>query len=576
MVKVKLWLWVVIAAFAFFLAGVVLGSPVQADQPPITITLNDQMLELSESPRIISDECNYLWLIVPVRDISNALGASVTWNPADNTATVIKDNQTIIFKPGDREVLQNGHPNAMATPPQIINDRLHVSLNYLASALGGLVKWDQDASVAKITTSQPVPLPEPERIETSAFAARAVFTSNGHLWLVNGREADSPPIRLTDAGKVEILGWSANGEWLAYLQSDPRDEYARKPYLWVVKADGTGAIQLDQRPVYITPTWSPTENLLAYTTKDSQEGSSPDHHLKITSSETGVVDTTILRSPNSEAIESLAWSPDGQSLAISLPRNEKHPLQIDKITLKGDNSNLLTLGEAGIKENESYTRVATGLKWSPDGHHLAYFLKPNSASISADGVAIQVLNIPLNKTIDLGVGLAYVQWFDWAPDSSQLAYIAGGGREASIYKRLRIVIVKTGQITDCGQTGQVDTQPRWLSTPANGILFCRGTETLDWEDHEQAGVLVPGQRIWHRTPDGNALVVTSGPANTADYTPRLSPDGQGLIFLRLSSFNYGSLYYQPLTGGPTKELIRGVSGGPGYYGNYYPDWISIY
>ena len=94
--------------------------------------------------------------------------------------------------------------------------------------------------------------------------------------------------------------------------------------------------------------------MLVYTTQDPQEGYIPDGNLKISSLKTGVADTTTLWPQNSEIIESLAWSPDGQSLAISLPRNEKHPLRIDQITLKGEHSNLLTLGEAGIKENESY------------------------------------------------------------------------------------------------------------------------------------------------------------------------------------------------------------------------------
>ena len=575
MTKSKLWLWTAIAIL--FLVGGGLSSPVSADQSAITVTINGQKLELSEPPRMQSDESNYLWLIVPVREVSNALGATVAWDPATNTATVIKDNQTISLKPGDRKVWLNGHQNELATPPQIINNRLQVSLNFLASALGGKVKWDQAASIAEITIRQPVQLPEPERIETAAFDARIAFTSDGCLWLVDGRQAESTPIRLTAAGSVEIVGWSSNGEWLAYLQSDISDEYAGKPYLWVVKADGTGAIQLEDRPVYITPSWSPTENLLAYTTQDPQERYIPDGNLKISSLKTGVVDTTTLWPQNSEIIESLAWSPDGQSLAISLPRNEKQPLRIDQITLKGEHTNLLTLGEAGVKENEIYTRVATGLKWSPNGRCLAYYLNRNSASISADGVAIQVLDIPQNEPNDLGGGLAYAQWFDWAPDSSQLAYIAGGGREASINKRLHIFDVKTGQITDCGETGQVDTQPRWLSIPANGILFCRGTETVGWwEGQERAGVLVPGQRIWHRTAEGTELAVTSGTLDTADYAPRLSPDGQGLFFLRLTDYNCGSLYYRPMAGGPPQELIRGISGGPGYYGNYYPEWINIY
>ena len=67
-----------------------------------------------------------------------------------------------------------------------------------------------------------------------------------------------------------------------------------------------------------------------------------------------MVAATSLWPQNSEIIESLAWSPDGQSLAISLPRNEKQPLRIDQITLKGDHTNLLTLGEAGKMENEIY------------------------------------------------------------------------------------------------------------------------------------------------------------------------------------------------------------------------------
>ena len=136
--------------------------------------------------------------------------------------------------------------------------------------------------------------------------------------------------------------------------------------------------------------------------------------------------------------------------------------------------------------------------------------------------------------------------------------------------------MKTGQITDCGQTGQVDTQPKWLASPANGILFCRGTETLEWEGQEQADVLAPGQRIWHRTADGKGLAVTSGTVDTADYAPHLSPDGQSLYFLRLTDYNCGSLYYQPIAEGPPRELIRGISGEPGYYDNYYPEWISIY
>jgi hypothetical protein len=38
----------------------------------------------------------------------------------------------------------------------------------------------------------------------------------------------------------------------------------------------------------------------------------------------------------------------------------------------------------------------------------------------------------------------------------------------------------------------------------------------------------------------------------------------------------GSLVLAPLDGSAEIRLVSGLTGNPGYYGNYYPDWFSIF
>jgi hypothetical protein len=172
----------------------------------------------------------------------------------------------------------------------------------------------------------------------------------------------------------------------------------------------------------------------------------------------------------------------------------------------------------------------------------------------------------------LGIGLIYKEWFAWSPDSKRLAFIAGDGRDATDNKRLFVIDLSSGKIIDWGSEGLVDTQPFWDSLHPGNLLFCRGPAT-DWQNGD--GVLVPGQRIWLRTADGSCSPITTGPADTQDCTPILSPDGQDLFFLRLDSRESGSLIMKPLPAGQEVELVRNLDVDQEFYGNYLPASVSI-
>jgi len=70
--------------------------------------------------------------------------------------------------------------------------------------------------------------------------------------------------------------------------------------------------------------------------------------------------------------------------------------------------------------------------------------------------------------------------------------------------------------------------------------------------------------------------LTRGEPEAADYYPAFSPEFGLVHFLRLHSATSGDLYCQPLEGGEQVELLRHVTGSPGFYGNYYPAWVSLY
>lgn len=559
-----------LAVFFSLLAGLFTGAA-PAGAEGIHISVDGRELALDEPP-IIQDG----HVLAPVRALAEALQATVTWNEGTSEVIITGPRMTLKMVADSRDVYRNKERLSLAVPVQIRNGRVLAPVRFLAESLGAEVSWNAITLTVAITTPSPALA---ERVYAAPFPARVAFTSGGILYLLEGSHAGAAPVQVTKEDTVAtILGWSYDGRWLAFTLREKQEEGAAKPYLWVVRADGSDAFQVDPRPVLVEAAWSPVANILAYTTQGPGGGYAPDMNLKLAA----IQDDASARIKNllpdgSERVEDFSWAPDGKSLAISLPRTENKPLRIDRLTLAGERHNLLTLGEAGTAVDEIYFSYAIGLKWSPNGRYLAYYLHYNAASLSTDGVPLQVLDLDNpSRSLNLGTCLPYRQWLAWSPYGNKLAFIQGSGREATANKRLCIVTLPEGNIDFYDQPGRVDSQPLWLPAPDDGVLFCRGLETTDWEGKQLSGVLVSDHRIWLATGDGQARPLTASTPDNADYYPSISPDGQDLYFLRLDPSQGGSLYRQPLDGGPAVELVRNLGGTAGYYGNYYPAWISIY
>lgn len=513
-------------------------------------------------------------ILVSLEDLAAYIDASYQADVTAGTTWIQKYGNTLLFRLTTGEVLKNSVPITPPATARIIEGRIYAPLRFVSEYLKATVDWNESESKVVVNTGDRH-LP-PERTGNQSFNAVVAYTDKGSLWLLDGRKADTLPKQITNTGYAEIIGWSTDGKWLAYKystkESDPN-------YLWVARADGKEVKQVDTLPIYDDAMWSPKENLLVYT--PMQE--SPDGYISAgivksaDISEKGIETSTLVENDDT-MILSLAWHPDGESLAVSFPRTADRAPTIEQVNLTGKRKVLYTLKDYEPVEHDGlYSWAFIGLKWSPDGHYLAYHLRMNSGSLTADVVTIGVLNTVNGQLISLNDGLKYREWMAFSPDGEKLAYIAGVGREVPLNKKLEIVDLASGKITDLSLEGHADTHPIWWDE-AEKLLFCRGPEVKTLNQSEiLPGVLVPRQSIYKLGKDGNVINLTVGSEKTADYYPSPSPAVKEMLFLRLNRFNQGSLYLQS-DDAPEQavEILRGLRGNPGYYWNYYPMWLSVH
>lgn len=108
------------------------------DQAAIKVFVNGEKVAFDVEPFIESGRT-----LVPIRRIFEAMGAEVTWNEAEQTATVVKGDQTIRFKINDNRYYVNGTENIMDVTARIMEGgRTVVPLRVLSEALGYTVEWD--------------------------------------------------------------------------------------------------------------------------------------------------------------------------------------------------------------------------------------------------------------------------------------------------------------------------------------------------------------------------------------------------------------------------------------------------
>lgn len=113
-------------------------------QTKIVLTLNQRVSEVNGEFKV-NDVAPILRndrTMLPIRMIAEALGATVTWNDAEQKVTITKDDMEIVIYIGQAFATVNNTPVALDAPAFIENGRTYLPLRFVAENLGATVTWD--------------------------------------------------------------------------------------------------------------------------------------------------------------------------------------------------------------------------------------------------------------------------------------------------------------------------------------------------------------------------------------------------------------------------------------------------
>lgn len=137
----------VFVIFAVVLLLLPLSAPA-ADE--IKVYVNGQETIFPDQKPLINADNRTL---VPVRFVSQALGASVGWTEASKTVTIELNNKILTLAIGKKEATVGANTITMDTAAALINERTMVPLRFISEGLGARVEWNGAQRAIYITTN---------------------------------------------------------------------------------------------------------------------------------------------------------------------------------------------------------------------------------------------------------------------------------------------------------------------------------------------------------------------------------------------------------------------------------------
>jgi hypothetical protein len=135
------------AVIAVAVAGGALLQTIDVSQAAISVQLNGQPLQTSVAPVKMRYRT-----VVPMRDIFVALGATVDWNPGTMGITAQRDATTVNLAINNRRAFINGREVMLDQPATLWRGRTMVPLRFVSEAMGAQVGWNEAMQLVSIDT----------------------------------------------------------------------------------------------------------------------------------------------------------------------------------------------------------------------------------------------------------------------------------------------------------------------------------------------------------------------------------------------------------------------------------------
>ncbi|MBI1886501.1 MAG: PD40 domain-containing protein [Chloroflexi bacterium] len=404
------------------------------------------------------------------------------------------------------------------------------------------------------------------------------FAAKGHIW-VNDLDSGGER-RVVLSGTAHTPSWSADGRWIAFGMGSRAG--GAGVGVWIVRAEGGDAVPVGRIGPGGMWQWSPVEDHLAFVDIDGS--------IRTVNAD-GSESREVVQAGSGAA--RFYWSPDGRSIAYERwlygegTENFRPLVDQGLWVVDADGSNpreVFSEWEAG----EEMSVAAYLLEWSPDGRYLAFIKGTNSASLLADGFPLYLVSVADGSQTKLSSGsLAYDAFVSWSPDGTRIAYVKGGGREATAGKKIVVAGADGSAKVALSTPDQAAINPSW-SPDGSRVAFVAGPAGDATSTSFDQAALVRSRRIWVADSNtGDAHQLTED-ANYGDDYPQWSADGSHILFVRMKAADISplpdglgsedatvELWLMRSDGTEQRKVVSGLTTSwLGYYG--FIDWSQLF
>ena len=131
----------------------ILAFSSQISAQSIDVTLNGNPVQFSGTQPIVVQGR----VLVPLRGVLEEMGANVDWNAETQTVFARKNDKSIQLPIGSLTATINGQTVKLDVPAKVIGGSTMVPLRFLSEALGATVSWDNASRTVIITSPLSVP-----------------------------------------------------------------------------------------------------------------------------------------------------------------------------------------------------------------------------------------------------------------------------------------------------------------------------------------------------------------------------------------------------------------------------------
>jgi len=136
-----------------------LTLPISAVELPIRVVVNGTKINFPDAEPFIDENSRTQ---VPIRFVGEALGANVSWDGNTKKVTITLNGKKVVLQIGNKNYEVNGQQKQMDTVALLKESRTFVPVRFVSEALGATVKWNANIRTVYIDMNGDVaPSPEP-------------------------------------------------------------------------------------------------------------------------------------------------------------------------------------------------------------------------------------------------------------------------------------------------------------------------------------------------------------------------------------------------------------------------------